>query len=109
MEVGQSAINYAQQSPASAQRAAGGIAKTVNPSCFGNVEDVSAHSSLVAQNVERLVERLCGVEPNGAETSRDPMPPTNGLFDEADRQARYIRFNLARIEAAMNRLEKSLP
>lgn len=81
--------------------------KPVNPSCFGNVEDVSTNSSAVAQNVERLVARLCGAQP--AEGSGEPSPAPNGLFEEADTQARYIRANLARIQAAMDRLEKHLP
>jgi hypothetical protein len=83
--------------------------KPVNPSCFGNIEDVAAQAQRTAELVEGIVARLCGVEPSGDPSVRGTEVPTTSLFDSADRHAREIRGNLGRIEQAMARLEKHLP
>lgn len=83
--------------------------KPVNPSCFGNIEDVCQQSVSVANRVEKLISRLCGFPPPGpAETNAIQGEP-NGMLEAADRQARDIRLNLQRILDATERLEKQLP
>jgi hypothetical protein len=92
------------------QRALNPVApKPVNPSCFGNVEDVCIQSSAVAQRVENLVNRLCGFPPPSPEAGNAIQGEPNGMLEAADRQARDIRANLQRILDATDRLEKQLP
>jgi hypothetical protein len=82
----------------------------VNPSCFGNIEDVTGTCSTAANRVERAVDRLCGVVPTADSTrAGNEIGGPNGLFDAADRQARDIRGSMDRIFAALDRLEKHLP
>ena len=84
--------------------------KPVNPSCFGNVEDVCIQSSAVALRVEKLVNRLCGFPPpSNADSAKDIQGEPNGMLEAAARQARDIRVNLQRILDATDRLEKQLP
>lgn len=84
------------------------LPKAVNPSCFGNIEDVCQQASAVAQRVEKLINRLCGYPPP---TPTDPSVQSepDGLLEAADRQARDIRANLQRVLDATERLEKQLP
>lgn len=84
--------------------------KPVNPSCFGNVEDVCKQSEAVAQRVEKIINRLCGFPPPSApEQTAAVQGEPNGMLEAADRQARDIRVNLQRILDATDRLEKQLP
>lgn len=95
---------------AGAQRALNPVApKPVNPSCFGNIEDVCIQSNSVALRVEKLVNRLCGYPPPSPEGGNAIQGEPNGMLEAADRQARDIRVSLQRIIDASDRLEKQLP
>jgi hypothetical protein len=83
--------------------------KPVNPSCFGNVEDVCRQSEAVASRVEKLISRLCGFPPPSPDAGNAIQGEPNGMLEAADRQARDIRANLQRILDATDRLEKQLP
>ncbi len=82
--------------------------RAVNPSCFGNIEDVTSTCSSVAQRVERTVARLCGDYP-AAESKPAQGNSPNGLFDAADRQAHDIRESMSRITRALDILDKATP
>ena len=81
---------------------------TINPSCFGSIEDVRNTSEAAAGRVEAVVDRLCGTVPQPAETGEIRGGHSN-LFDAAEQNASEIRRNLDRIFAALDRLEKRLP
>ena len=83
--------------------------KPVNPSCFGNIEDVCNQSARVAAMVEKIVNRLCGHPPPNPPESGAIQGEPNGMLEAADCQARDIRTNLQRILDATDRLEKQLP
>lgn len=87
----------------------GNAPKVVNPSCFGNVEDVCGMSGSAAARVDKVVNRLCGLPPPQPDSAGSIQGDANGLFEATDRQAREIRANLERIFAAVDRLEKNLP
>ncbi|MFZ5783968.1 MAG: hypothetical protein ACOY4R_27535 [Pseudomonadota bacterium] len=80
----------------------------VNPSCFGNIEDVKEMAISTASRVERLVDRMVGAEPK-AEDSSELVPGCFGLLNVADDHARTIRGALQNIIDNCNRLEKHLP
>lgn len=92
-----------------AQRANTVVPTPVNPSCFGNIEDVRSMAVGVAQRVESIVERLAGIAPPSPEAGGNPSKTSSGLLDEADDNARSIRVSLQRIVTAVDRLEKALP
>lgn len=94
---------------ADTMNAARAAPKPVNPSCFGNVEDVTGTCSSVASRVERVVARLCGQLPPSTDGAGQITGEPNGLFEAADRQARDIRSSMDRIIDAVTRLEGSLP
>lgn len=81
--------------------------KPANPSCFGNIEDVTDSCRSAAERVERVVARLCG-EVEQAPVGSNPNVP-QGLFEAADQQARDIRTCMDRIFRACERLEGQLP
>lgn len=96
-----------------AQRSVGGVraappATPVNPSCFGTIEHTASDAARVANRVSGLVDRLAGVAPEGDASNQLKGGP-NGLLAEATDYALGIQANLARINAALDRLEKSLP
>lgn len=93
---------------AGSQRALNPVAPTpVNPSCFGNIEDVVGSAESAAGRVERVVNRLIGEEP--VDPRAEGKPAAFGLFNLADEHARDIRRHLQRIFHAVERLEKQLP
>lgn len=83
--------------------------KPVNPSCFGNIEDVAVQSHRVADRVEKLASRLAGFPPPSPDAGNAVEGEPNGLMEAADRQARDIRNNLQRIIDAVERIEQRLP
>lgn len=83
--------------------------QAVNPSCFGNIEDVCAMCLSAAQRVERTVARLAGDFPAEDPAGKGIANSPNGLFDAADRQAHDIRDSMRRIGRALDVLEKALP
>lgn len=95
---------------ACSQRALNPVApRPVNPSCFGNIEDVCQQAQAAALRVERLINRLCGHPPPSPKATNAIQGEPNGMLEAADRQARDIRVNLQRILDATDRLEKQLP
>ena len=95
-------VRYAAQGAAPAQPP-----KTVNPSCFGNIEDVTGSAESAAGRVERLINRLIGEEPQ--DVGKEPEACAFGLFNVAEQHARDIRKSLQRIFYAVDRIEKHLP
>lgn len=83
------------------------VLKSANPSCFGNIEEVRGTCEAAADRVERAVSRLCGSVPT--EPRAGERPAADGLFSQADEQARDIRKAMDRIFAALDRLESQLP
>lgn len=82
--------------------------RPVNPSCFGNIEDVSGMCATVASRVEKMVNRMIGDPPPSPEAT-GIAPGAVGLFGIADLHAREVRESMKRILTALDRLETSLP
>ncbi len=81
-----------------------------NPSCFGSIEDAARMARDTAQRVSHFVNRLCGHEPETANSTGGAIAGVpNGLLSEAEEHTRSIRVSVEAINAGMDRLEKRLP
>jgi hypothetical protein len=97
-----------------AQRSAANLqaAKTVNPSCFGTIEDAARNVTRLAERLAMMVDRLAGTPPPTPDTAMrngETKGAPSGLLDEATARAIAINNSVSNMQSALNRLEKSLP
>ncbi len=86
-----------------------------NPSIFGTVEFAASNVAGIANRIESLVDRLCGSVPRPENPTRlgvgsgELRVAASGLMEEGMRQAASISEATARINDALDRLDRSLP
>lgn len=81
---------------------------TVNPSCFGTLESAVLKANIAAGRVEQIIARLCGNEPT-PEPHNPDVRLGQTLFEAVEDHAMQVYAATSRVNAALDRLEKSLP
>jgi hypothetical protein len=83
-----------------------------NPSCFGSLEHVTGSVASVRNRIQEIVARMAGAYPEPANTGGgkgEIRSAPNGLLEQAQANVSSISDNMEVINAALDRLEKSLP
>ena len=75
----------------------------------GTIEHAASNAAAVTHRITALVDRLCGTVPSPDNTKGQLAAAPNGLMEEGMRLTASVSENMAHINDALDRLDRSLP